>query len=1226
MRWAFTLITIDDDDNVIETIVDEPNGWSGLSMPIIRDQDLHGMGIEFSTNNLQFESEGYWIIKQEYLKHGVDGNVGIRIDWRCDECDGWKVYVDGKLDFRSFKEYCGFDCYVSLGIIDKSFMTMIKDRQDIDVDLTSSVAYDGVTTLTDYATLDGIIQVPSKALHLKAEANFKYDPTIPGSDTYNVAKDADYSSNSNVIQGFIVPKFNNVVTSEIETFSPAASFDYMTFLDDTLDSELDGFEIIKIKPLNIRTVNNLITISFRLKGSFHTKTNTVSSPFGRDVRATLSVGMKYGADRTDAFAPVLIGNYSHHVGFLGIGENTMFFDYSNSVTLSLSENDPVWFYFILETFESGITILSTVFDALEITLDEDSFFKADSISVTEPSPAKIFLIHEALSRTVESITNNQLKVKSQYYGRTDSQPYSFIVDGCDGLLGILNGLNLRRATLQDGTQPKVFTSLKKAFDSLNALDCIGMGVEYGEDLAPYLAIENIHHFYSNEIVFIAEGVNEITRSVKTDRIWNQFNFGFEKFETETTNGLDAIHTKRQYRTPIINTDAKIEKYSSYIFDGYPIEATRRKYGSTEDWRYDQDIFGLCLKRSEAEIYTQFSGNVSITWLSNIAIQVPIVVQNLSVQPGYTLVYDGLEYTITDASFDGSFLDLSVMPNLPNNGTAANKLITIYSNGSPSFEYAVEQGNITSPANIFDPPTVLNYRVSPIHNALRWFKWVMQGVANLFIDGLNETAKLTFNSGVGNYVAEGELSANNCILEKEVLTENETIDLTKFFDPISGTPFIVPETVEFTYPLGLNEFLFIKENMYGLIKWRQDDMDEWHYGWIDRLEPNHEDGDAKFTLVTAVSSDDFTTIVRPDCQGTRAIISSVEPTLTGVVIYGTAYTGTTNDVYGSDTENGVYSLLSANNTADELVHGIDVDNAGTNRYFKIRSYNVGDGCDYGYSDVRAFFCTPEPVITFTDNGDGTITIHVTSTIEGESLQAYGATTSFGTFAAIGSPVIADATGSADISVDATTYTWFEVGATDAVCDYGFSNVINFVYSVCAGGFAPVINGITENGTDIIIQGTSVIDSTIRVFGSETSTGGFLQVGEEAYTYSDLEAGITLTADQYGDNIYFKVYSEDSLCNYGFSNVGGTSVITDENPVFFTNSDELVTIPWTPQRIARYGHHPHFQIWITDSGQPELTGFGMYGDEPWPNTTQYTYRNSGGRGYISIIGMPDSVQTE
>jgi hypothetical protein len=149
MTWEFTLI--ENFNAARETVIDEPVGYGmDLSMVLQRDPDWHGISPQFSTSNLQFAGIAYWILKDEYERAGVDGDIGIRVRWKCDDCINYKLFYEGKIDFALYEEDCDDDCYVVAGIADNAAPTQLKNRKDTDVDLTSNIAYDGLTTLTNF--------------------------------------------------------------------------------------------------------------------------------------------------------------------------------------------------------------------------------------------------------------------------------------------------------------------------------------------------------------------------------------------------------------------------------------------------------------------------------------------------------------------------------------------------------------------------------------------------------------------------------------------------------------------------------------------------------------------------------------------------------------------------------------------------------------------------------------------------------------------------------------------------------------------------------------------------------------------------------------------------------------------------------------------------------------------------------------------------------------------
>ena len=729
MTWRFTIIK-----DLIETVIEEPVGWDSITKIIKRDPEWHGLVFNFSENNLQFFEEAYWIIKDEYDEKGVDGNLGIRIEWKCDDCEVYELFYIGKLDFQRYQDFCGDNCYVSIGIEDADSELMIKNRMETAVDLTNNKAYDGTTSLTNYAGLGIDIEVPGKALRLTNNA-LKTNDT-----TYDLTDDSDWGhplGTTGTEQGSFFPGFDNADLSEIEPFTPQSIDDYIRPW--SLPSNPGDTQIFTYTEQTLlKCIGSSLQFNGRFKGNI-----TYNGTAGKDLLVYFIVAELYPDNSIwDRVAHNFVSR-SNFTGSLSLDV-----DHSFSFTLPSAPIGTRYFFYL------RISTLITSSGTRQLIIDthKETFFKIAVTSLCPPSPTKSYLLHEAASRIIESITNDSYKFKSEYFGRTDSEPYAYSGDGCGSLRALTNGLQLRRAVLQDGSNPKVFISLKDLLSSLNAIDCIGMGIEGAN-----LVSEPIDYFYANSIMFIADGVNEITTTVMNERIWNQFNFGYDKFETESANGLDAIHTKRQYRTAVLHSEGKLEKYSKIIGDGYAIEVTRRKFGISNDWRYDQNIFALCLKR--------YSSNL-----------------------------------------------------------------------------IVDQGNITSSANIFDPATVINYAISPIRNAMRWFKWVVQGIRSY------STTKLLFSSGEGNYVAEGLLNTG-CINEVGVIAENEALEMSTFSDTTEATPFIIPEKVLFKYPIGLNEFISIAATKYGKIQYRKNDDEPWRYGWIDQLKYSPEEGEAEFSLIT-----------------------------------------------------------------------------------------------------------------------------------------------------------------------------------------------------------------------------------------------------------------------------------------------------------------------------------------------------------------------------------------
>ena len=123
----------------------------------------------------------------------------------------------------------------------------------------------------------------------------------------------------------------------------------------------------------------------------------------------------------------------------------------------------------LSSYLPGNIVLGT------ITFDPETYVNLSANRSCPDTTALVSLVHEAASRVTEIITDRCLTVKSDYYGRTDSEPYAAAEDGCGSLRVLSSGLRLRNAP-----NPVHFMSLKDIFDGLKAIDNIGMGVEGSE--------------------------------------------------------------------------------------------------------------------------------------------------------------------------------------------------------------------------------------------------------------------------------------------------------------------------------------------------------------------------------------------------------------------------------------------------------------------------------------------------------------------------------------------------------------------------------------------------------------------------------------------------------------------------------------------------------------------------------------------------------------------------
>jgi hypothetical protein len=157
-------------------------------------------------------------------------------------------------------------------------------------------------------------------------------------------------------------------------------------------------------------------------------------------------------------------------------------------------------------------------------------------------------------------------------------------------------------------------------------------------------------------------------------------------------------------------------------------------------------------------------------------------------------------------------------------------------------YVVEQ-NMQNGTNILSPTTVMNYRISPGHNAMRHYR-------NVITDRYHVKQNLIFTGGEGNFYALGQLN-DSCTPEVGNISEGGNLSQANFSNPVDAQPLFFAEIVKFEYPLSWADFLNIQANPYGLIQFRQNSNTElFQSGWLVDLEYKPYTGMATFSLYPA----------------------------------------------------------------------------------------------------------------------------------------------------------------------------------------------------------------------------------------------------------------------------------------------------------------------------------------------------------------------------------------
>lgn len=531
----------------------EPIGFDAFATTIERSDTSHGISIEYSDTDLQFDdSQAIEILKTAYSD---DINSLVIFTF---EVDGVDVYT-GAIDFANYSEVYEGKHYILTRIADIGVRSAFFARIEQEVNIDNLTAFDGAA-LSKYPSLEKDIYLP--AVEMLYTSNAARDEPESMSKTY------EFHNNFYDVYKVSV---GDTATNEIENFMPLAN--NLMGIDSTWQGADFGEKVYHYNDATFVFDQQAGFDSgkiFKIKIKFYIDIKTYSEwAFRIEIRHNPDGGLKetlysqYGTGGGNAFDLIKVD--------LDVERNL---DINNQIVIS-------FFNRRLTPFDGQYPSPTGTF---YFNVSESSI-KISAINKTAGSNAKVSMVHESLSRIVEACTNGTVSVKSDYYGRVYSNINKTPVNGPGSLRALTTGLRIRNKA-----NAQFAISFKKIFESLQPVDNIGYGF-VREDDKTYMRVEPYEWFFSDENI-ILEVEDPIYKKIifDTDDVISTFNVGYKKYETEGTNGSDAFLTERTYRTRQTITSTNFEQISDFIADGYAIEATRRRMEDTSDWRYDSDVF------------------------------------------------------------------------------------------------------------------------------------------------------------------------------------------------------------------------------------------------------------------------------------------------------------------------------------------------------------------------------------------------------------------------------------------------------------------------------------------------------------------------------------------------------------------------------------------------------------------------------------------------------------
>jgi hypothetical protein len=721
--------------------VEEPVGFDGTTIKLKRSDKWHGVMVESNDNKLQFYGDGYLMLKALYDASGIDAVAVFKVE---SVCEGEQVdSTEFNITFFEYKEYCGGDCYCEVGIERAGCFFKFRNSLDTKVNLDSTATLNGVS-LPSYNYLGKVIEVPAQALKYGVEGENSSDidfDMLVDSPSYQFYFPSSLYTGGTEYFFDLYPPYD-VKIDDIDTSNILPSFFERCFAPSSLI--YGGAE--EIIQNNVRasctgsdfvlTGKHKIDLTVRMDGSI---ASGITSPaFAFTINKTNASDTIISTLRTDIIVPTITVHsvtdktYNYSIDI----------DYNETFTLGAGEKINVFTRFATRLFTGEIK-------EFKYTWYANSNVNVSTVALCDSSDAKLYMVNESLSRVTEYNTDNCLQVYSEYLGRPDSAPFEFDTETCAGLMAITKGLLLRGVPVPNNPFSVSFNELITA---LNTIYPLGYTVE-NMGVNEVLRVENWDWYYQDmELIDLGDVSANIAPEISLH--FKNIKTGYDKYETENYNGLFDIHGEREYTTKLVNHDATIDNICKFVASGYAIELTRQQ-GDTnsKDWRYDNDTFLLCMRRSGDDII-------------------------------------------------------------------------------------VEQDNITDDDNILDPPTLLNFRITPARMVSNWFKYI-----TAFMRGVRE---VVFSSGKGNTLAEGRC-ISDCDISGNVLAENQNIDSNDIAN--YTTPIFTAETVEIKgVPVSFRQYLEIKANPHGLVRYTCAGAGA---GWIKELKYKIVDGTADFILLKSL---------------------------------------------------------------------------------------------------------------------------------------------------------------------------------------------------------------------------------------------------------------------------------------------------------------------------------------------------------------------------------------
>lgn len=556
-------------------IIDEPIGWDAVSAELPRDKDFFGFVSDFFKDDYMLgfgqDDIGFSLIEDLYERDGQDGEAIFEFCYYEPGTDNEVIPFTGKVNLNTYSIGNG---EIKCSIEKVSFESLFRTRFDTDIDLTSDKDLDG----------NSIVPCPLIGLQLHSKSIVKQflSEIVPGS----------YESfNSGVISRFASIKLSSVneITSELAGNQQIpASVNGIYPPDDSL-------YFFKAEEAGIYDFNFIVIFTLQIfRGDFG----------GRVGNYTMVP--RFALERGGNVIEVVDFNNNRVSG--GTSERIVRFDYGADIsfTRNIEVGDNIYLWCDVECQYAGAPYVYSL---------ENFRNKIDIKAQTTAASSKTdcYRIFDVINYLLGSAT-----------GVKDALKSTILSEG--GILYnnvVASGYQIRNFL---STDKPVKISLKSVFEGLFPPAALGYSFKNinGKD---FLEIESFENYFQDKFIAEVGDISDYTEEHGKDLVFNEFEFGYEKYPEDSVNTLDEFNTYKTGLIPVKSCKSKFTKKSKWITSGYLIEEQRReqfKENPSSSIGNDDEIFMISvvdvagvLRAEKNENFTDVSGVYSPDTIYNL---------------------------------------------------------------------------------------------------------------------------------------------------------------------------------------------------------------------------------------------------------------------------------------------------------------------------------------------------------------------------------------------------------------------------------------------------------------------------------------------------------------------------------------------------------------------------------------------------------------------------------